>query len=164
MSMRRSRGTKTSSGFGSSGSSWYKKPEDSGPRRARGPPSRMPPQARESHDGSSGTVKNKPREPAPRSGFQKTADAMAAQAMAECLIQGHYVSLHRCKVEQSVLYVMSLMHVVSMLSWAQIVRRAGILWIIRRPSQGLWISTQQSGRTPRLFDHGTVRRVKPNAR
>jgi hypothetical protein len=61
-------------------------------------------------------------------------------------------------------YVMSLTHVVSMLSWAQIVRLAGILWIIRRPSQGLWISTQQSGRTPRLFDHGTARRVKPNAR
>ena len=128
-----SRGTNTSSGSGASRSSWCKKPDDSGPSRANRPPSRTPAQARESHDGSSGTVKNSPRvsrRHAPDS--TPTADAVAAQSVTESLIPRHHVSLHRCQLQQAVGYVLSSMHVLSVRSWPQIVRPAENLWTVRR--------------------------------
>jgi hypothetical protein len=56
------------------------------------------------------------REPAPRSGFQETADAMTGETVAESLIPRHHMSLHCCKLEQAVGYVMPWLHVVSLLS------------------------------------------------
>jgi hypothetical protein len=56
------------------------------------------------------------REPAPCSGFHETADAVTAEALTQSLIPRHHISLHCCKLEQAVGYVMPWLHVVSVLS------------------------------------------------